>query len=381
MGSLGGLAPEQSAGWLRLAALNVSTRRRARLLQQFGSPDALFGADSQQWAAAGLDAGAQAQVQRAARLDVRRDLEQLADLEVDLIPRTSPRYPPLLASIDDPPAVLFVRGALPEPGRPCVALVGTRRASPYGELVAEELGRDLAAAGLGVISGMAAGIDSAAHHGALRAKGCTAGILGCGVDVVFPKSNAALAQQLAAAGALVSEFPLGTSPRGWHFPLRNRIISGMSQALVVVQAPQESGALITARLAAEQNREVLAVPGNITDRRQAGCHELIRDGATLVRGVDDILAVLNLERLPATAPTEAPVSGYEVRPLAQPAPLPPLSGAEAAVAGALGLVPVAIDDLIDATRLPTPEVQSALVMLELKQVARRLPGNRFVRTT
>jgi len=376
------LSPDSAAAWLRLAALDLSARRRHRLLQAFGGAEALFAAAPEAWRAAGVDDGARVQLQRAARLDVRRDLDRLADLAVDLVPWGDPRYPPLLASIDDPPVVLFVRGRLPEPNRACVAMVGTRRASPYGELVAEDLARGLAEVGIGVISGMAAGIDSAAHHGALRARGYTAGVLGCGVDVVFPKSNVALAERLAAGGALVSEFPLGASPRAWHFPLRNRIISGLSRALVVVQAPTDSGALITARLATEQNREVLAVPGNITDTRQAGCHALLRDGATLVRGVDDILEVLGLERAAAADLAAEPAVGTRpVTPAPEPQPLPPLTPAESAVAGVLGLVPVAIDDIIDGTRLPTPEVQSALVTLELKQVARRLPGNRFVRAT
>jgi DNA processing protein len=368
--------------WLRLAALNLSARRKTRLLQAFGSPAGLFAAGPEAWRAAGLDEGLQALLRRGARLDVRRDQERAVELGVELIARDDARYPPLLAVIDDPPPMLFVRGRLPEAGVPCVALVGTRRASPYGELVAEDLAKGLGEAGVAVISGLAAGIDTSAHHGALRVGGATVGVLGCGVDVVYPKVNAALAERMAAEGALVSEFPLGTQPRGWHFPTRNRVISGMSKALVVVQAPKDSGALITARLAMEQNREVLAVPGSITDTRQAGCHALIRDGAVLVRGVDDILEVLNLERLSGEAADggSAPELGT-ARPVAPARPLPPLTESEAAVAGALGLVPQAIDDVIEQTGLATPEVQSALVTLELKQVVRRLPGNRFVRAT
>jgi DNA processing protein len=375
------LPADDAASWLRLVALPLSARRKHGLLRHFGHAAALFEADESALRAAGAEGDVLSQLAAARKLDVARDVARLADLSIDLVPRGDPRYPPLLATLEDAPAVLFVRGRLPEANRPCVAIVGTRRASAYGELVAETLGRELAGVGVGVISGLAAGIDSSAHHGALRAGGYTAGVLGTGVDQVYPKSNAALAERVAAEGALISEFPLGAGPRSWHFPARNRIISGLSRAVVVVQAPTDSGALITARLAGEQGREVLAVPGNVTDTRCAGCHQLIRDGATLARGADDVLAALGLERLSASELASEQALPLREKPPAAPAPLPALSPPEAKVAGALGLVPQSIDDVIDTTALATPEVQSALVTLELKGVARRLPGNRFVRAT
>jgi len=300
---------------------------------------------------------------------VTRELETIDTLAIDLVPRGDPRYPPLLAAIDDPPPLLFLRGDLRAGALPCVALVGTRHTSPYGELVAEQLARELAAAGVGVISGLAQGIDAAAHEGALQAGGYTAAVLGTGVDKPYPAANKALYQRLCESGAVLSEFMLGTTPQAWHFPVRNRIISGLSRAVVVVQAPSKSGALITAQLATEQNREVMAVPGNITDGRQMGCHELIRDGAVLVRGVEDILEAL---RLPAAGAGQAAVAA---------APTVRLEGDEGTVAGALGLTPSSIDDLIEKTGLATPSVQASLVTLELKGVARRLPGNQFVRVT
>ena len=395
-------AQPQAADWLRFAALAASARRKARLLAHFGQPEALFAAGPKLWTAAGLDAPLQAGLRAAARLDVARDLDRCAELGVGLLVRGQPDFPPLLAAIDDAPALLLVRGRPPALGQPLVAMVGTRRASAYGELLAETLARDLAALGVGIVSGLAAGIDTSAHHGALRGGGYTAAVLGTGVDQVYPKTNAALAERVAAEGGLLSEFPLGTGPRGWHFPLRNRIISGLCRALVVVQAPRDSGALITARLAAEQNREVLAVPGNVTDTRCAGCHALIRDGAILCRDADDVLAAIGLQRLPpAAAAVQLPLPldsdpaqpalpldsapglppALRAAPAAAPGPLPALSGPEAAVAAALGLVPLGIDDIIETTGLATPEVQSALVTLELKLVARRLPGNRFLRAT
>lgn len=360
---------EDALWWLRLAALNETARRKRRLLEVFGHPEAIFSAGEARWIEAGLKPGHAERLREGAKLDVSRDLDRLEELGIDLVPLGDPRYPPLLAAIDDPPVVLFVRGRLPEANRPCVALVGTRRTSPYGELVAEELARELAAVGVGVISGLAAGIDTAAHRGALVADGYTAAVTACAVDVVYPRANASLHQQLTEQGGVISEVPLGTPPVDWMFPVRNRIISGLSRAVVVVQAPHGSGALITARLAAEQNREVMAVPGNVTDARQSGCHALIRDGAVLVRNADDVLAAIGLERQEASIAAAAP------------APLPPLTIVEEKVAGALGLMPLSIDDLIEHTGLATPEVQSALVTLELKRVAQRLPGNRFVRAT
>ncbi|MBI5834512.1 MAG: DNA-protecting protein DprA [Armatimonadetes bacterium] len=368
---------EARSAWLRLAALPVSARRRSRLLDSFGSPEALFEASGEQWRQAGLDDGLQSQLRTAGRLDVRRDLDRLDSLDVDLVVRDDPRYPLQLAAIDDPPVLLFVRGRLPDLNQPCVALVGTRRVNAYGSLVAEQLGRELAGLGIGVISGLAAGIDSAAHKGALRAGdgGYTAGVLGTGVDRIFPASHVELAEQVAARGGLISEFRLGESPLAWHFPLRNRIISGLSRAVVVVQAPLRSGALITARLATEQGREVLAVPGLITDARQEGCHALIRDGAGLVRDVDDILASLNLRRA-----EEGDTLDFGGPPPA-PAPAVKLSDDEQRVIETLGLTPVCVDDVIEGSRLSTPEVQSALVTLELAGLVVRLPGNRFVRAT
>ena len=362
---------DAAEAWLRLAALNVTAHRRNALVAAFGDPQTLFNAGAAAWLEAGFDRGLCQRLQTAAKLDVTHDLAWLEDHEVDLIPRGHPNYPLLLDQIDDPPAVLFVRGRLPDPALPIVGVVGTRRTSPYGELVAEQLSRELAAHGVGVLSGLASGIDTAAHHGALRGGGYTAAVLGCGVDVDYPAENVALAARLAEEGAVLSELPLGAGPLSWHFPMRNRIISGMSKAVLVVQAPQRSGALLTAGLAAEQNREVLVVPGLITDGRHAGCHALIRDGATLVRDVDDILAALKLPADRGTGPADEAIEP----------PTAALNDLEGRVAGAIGLAPVGIDDVIEKTGLPTPEVQSALVTLELKRIVQRLPGNRFVRAT
>ncbi|NQW03231.1 MAG: DNA-protecting protein DprA [Acidobacteria bacterium] len=200
----------------------------------------------------------------------------------------TPEYPARLTEIVDPPIVLWALGAA-DPDARCVAIVGSRRATPSGLLVARQLAQNLAAANWTVVSGMALGVDGAAHEAALAAGGPTIAVLGCGADVVYPREHRSLARRIAEHGVILSEFPPGTAPRPWHFPLRNRIISGLAQAVVVVEASERSGSLITARLAMEQGRDVLAVPGSVVSGRYRGCHALIRDGARLVETVDDIL--------------------------------------------------------------------------------------------
>jgi DNA processing protein len=213
-----------------------------------------------------------------------------------------PRYPPLVREIADPPPVLWVRGQLETLATTAVALVGSRAGSPYALAVAERLGYDLAARGVTVVSGLARGVDSAAHAGAVRAPGGrTVAVLGSGVDVIYPIEHTALASAIAAAGALVSELPPGSAPRRAHFPLRNRLISALARAVVIVEASTRSGALITARAALDQGREVMAVPGNVLDERNRGAHALIKDGAKLVETADDILEELAWGRpAPAT---------------------------------------------------------------------------------
>ena len=201
----------------------------------------------------------------------------------------SPGYPPLLAAIPDPPPLLWCRGRPAAIEAPAVAIVGSRTASPYAREVAARLGADLAARGVAVVSGLARGVDAAAHRGALAGGGVTTAVLGCGADVVYPREHGALLAQLAAQGAAVSELAPGAPPRPFHFPRRNRIISGLSLAVVVVEASERSGSLITARCAAEQGREVMAVPGNVLSGRSRGGHALIKDGAKVVETADDIL--------------------------------------------------------------------------------------------
>lgn len=245
----------------------------ARLVAPGGDPDALVA---------------------AARARAATALADAARLGIKVIPLGDERYSPWLAAIVDPPSVLWVRGHVPPFDRPAVAVIGSRQATPAGLQMGRALGEGLAAAGLTVVSGMARGVDGASHEGALAAGGVTVAVLGCGPDIVYPAEHRELATRVAASGGVISEFSPGTSPQSHHFPLRNRIISGLSRAVIVIEAGERSGSLITAKMAMEQGREVLVVPGNVLSGRNRGGHALIKDGARLVESVEDVLAELGV---------------------------------------------------------------------------------------
>ena len=225
--------------------------------------------------------------------DADEQLARAASMHIEAIALGEERYPRLLAAIPDPPPLIWVRGQAPALSSFSVGLVGSRAATPYGVEMARRLAMDLVRAGVTVVSGLARGVDSAAHRGALAVGGCTVGVQGCGVDRIYPAEHRDLAHEMLGRGAVVSEFPPGVPPLPHHFPLRNRIISGLSTAVVVVEAPEKSGSLITASAAAEQGRDVLVVPGQASGGRNRGGHLLIRDGAKVVETVDDILQELN----------------------------------------------------------------------------------------
>jgi DNA processing protein len=274
-----------------------------------------------------------------------------------------PDYPTWLAEIVDPPPVLWVRGQAGALDEPAVAVVGARDATPSGLAVSRRLALGLAEAGLTVVSGLAVGIDGAAHAGALDAGGRTVAVLGCGVDVIYPRSHEALAVSVAASGALVSELPPGTPPLAGHFPLRNRIISGLARAVVVVEAHERSGSLITARLALEQGRDVLAVPGGVASGRHRGCHALIKDGARLVETVEDILDELGWSATTGFGPI--------------PADKPPfVSDLESVMAAG---EPYALDDLAERTGRATSALLADLGRLEVAGRVARVGAGRFVR--
>jgi DNA processing protein len=313
------------------------------------------------------DAG---EVAAAARDRAARAVVCAATTRLQLVPWGDARYPALLAQIFDPPLVLWVRGDVTVLDAPLiVALVGSRAASPYGEQAAARLASELAMRGIVVVSGMARGIDAAAHRGALAASGRSIAVLGCGADVAYPPEHAALAAELASQGAVVSEFPPGTPPISYNFPKRNRIISGMSRGVVVVEAWQHSGALITANCALDQGREVMAVPGNVLSERHRGSHTLLKCGAALVETAQDVFDAL---RHVAGASLDGLSAASLGAGHAQPGD-PMLDAMEAGDACDL-------DTLAARANASVAALLPRLLELELRGLVRRLPGGRFVRT-
>ena len=282
---------------------------------------------------------------------------------------SDPAYPRMLAAVADPPPLLWLRGAAAALEPPAVAIVGSRAGSAYALAVAERLAGDLAAAGVVVVSGLARGVDSSAHRGALAARGLTVAVLGSGADVVYPAEHRELACAIAASGAVVSELAPGTPPRPAFFPMRNRIISGLVRAVVVVEAGEKSGSLITARLALDQGRDVLAVPGSVLNGRNRGGHALLRDGARIVESADDILEELGLCRVCGRAPADP--AAADGAPGGQPAD-PVLASLEPGE-------PADLDAIAARSGLPAPRLLARLFDLELRGLVRRTGGGRFAR--
>ncbi len=300
-----------------------------------------------------------------------QEWHRAAELGVKIVDILHPAYPPLLREIFDPPIVLYLRGKRWDAELPQIAIVGTRRPTGYGLNCAERLAADLAARGLAITSGLARGLDAAAHRGALRA-GTTYAVFGSGLDFIYPKENRGLADLVEQNGAVISEFPLGTPPSPQNFPIRNRIIAGMSLGVVVVEAAEYSGSLITVRLGLEAGREIFAVPGNITSAQSFGPHALIRQGAKLVAGWQDVV-----EELPH------PIREKIFAPLVaqmQAAPGPQLEGTEAKVWKALSpQEAVPIDALLSKLPYSTSDIYSALLALEVEGHIRQLPGKKYIR--
>jgi DNA processing protein len=279
---------------------------------------------------------------------------------------TDSDYPKRLRQISDPPPFLFVKGSLTEADELAVALVGSRQATDYGKTITQRITSELVAKGITIVSGLATGIDSYAHKAALEAGGRTIAVLGCGLDIIYPSENKILAKKIEAQGALVSEFLFGTEPIAENFPKRNRIISGLSLGVIVVEAPAKSGALLTAQYALEQNREVFAVPGNLGKKTSEGANNLIKQGAKLVTRAEDILEELNLS-------TTMTVKEFKKQ-------LPELAEQEKAIYQVLSVEPIHIDNLAQESNLSISETLTGLLNLELKGLARQRSGKFFVRT-
>jgi DNA processing protein len=353
--------------WLALAlAPDLGPRTAVALVHRFGTPDAVLGASAGALVAAGASPAAIGGIRCAAAL-ARAEAPRLARAGATLVTLGDAAYPSRLRQIPDPPLTLAVRGSLVAPDEPAIAVVGTRRASEYGRRVADEIGRGLAQAGLTVVSGLAAGIDGAAHRAALAAGGRTIAVLGTGVDRVYPSWHVELARAVAAQGALVSEFACGVEPRPYNFPRRNRVISGLALGTVVVEAAEQSGSLITAEFAVQQNRQVYAVPGPLGVAAHRGPHRLIQEGAKLFTCVDDVVHDL----APQLRPTLAARRAAAVKAT--------LTAPEQRVLDALGCEGRHVDEVIRAIAFPPGRALETLLALELRGLVRQLPGKRFCR--
>ncbi|HEY4689779.1 MAG TPA: DNA-processing protein DprA [Anaerolineae bacterium] len=343
----------------------IGAAKLRALIDQCGSPEAAWRADESEWKAAGLDRRAIGNLLAARdRLDLDAELKRVSACGARVLTWEDADYPPLLRSIPDAPPLLYIKGQLTQADAQwAVAMVGTRRATVYGRQAAIALAGDLARNGVTIVSGLARGIDAAAHTAALKAGGRTIGVMACGIDQVYPAEHARLAAQIFEHGALLTEAPIGAPPEAGNFPARNRIISGLALAAIIVEAGEQSGALITADRALEQGREVFAVPGSIFSRASAGTNRLIAEGATLVRSAEDVLEALNLTMIVQQAEAQTAISADPI---------------EASMLNALSHEPMHIDDLMRTLDMPIAQVSSALAMMELKGLVRQAGGMTYV---
>ncbi|MEW6166099.1 MAG: DNA-processing protein DprA [Pseudomonadota bacterium] len=364
---------ESPRPWLVLCrAPGVGGATVQRLLQNFPSPAAIVAAGVSALRAAGLGDAQIRALHEPDEAGLARDLEWLAQPGRRLLTLDDPAYPAQLREIAQPPPVLFVHGDADWLSVPQLALVGSRNATPQGLENAQAFAGELARRGLAITSGLALGIDGAAHRGALAAGGGTVAVCGTGLDRVYPARHRALAHDIVQHGALISELPTGVAALAENFPRRNRIISGLSMGVLVVEAARESGSLITARLALEQGREVFAIPGSIHNPMARGCHQLIRQGAKLVETVDDLLEELGPLLGARRAGLQQPASSA-------PAPAPQRAPAEAELLEALGDEAMLVDALAARMQRPLPELQAALTRLELAGEVGAAPGGRYQR--
>jgi DNA processing protein len=335
------------------------------LIDRFGDVEGAWRASDGDLAALGLDRRTiNTFLQTRSSVDLDTELQKVRDARVDLLVWDSPGYPRYLKEISHPPPVLYIRGAIHETDEWAIAVVGTRRKTAYGRQVTKDLVRGLVNNNVTIVSGLARGIDSIAHEAAVDMGGRTIAVLGSGLDIIYPSENRTLANRIInGQGALISEFPIGTKPEGKNFPPRNRVISGLSMGVIVVEAGKRSGALITADFALEQDREVFAVPGNVTSPASRGTNSLIQEGAKLVRNVEDVLEELNMVMVQEKAAVQMSM---------------PESAEEAQLLKNLTHQPVHIDELIQQAGLPSSLVSSTLTLMELKGMVRQVGGMQYV---
>ncbi|MBI5682864.1 MAG: DNA-protecting protein DprA [Deltaproteobacteria bacterium] len=351
--------------WLGLNNVpNIKKSVYKNLIQNFGSAYNVFKASVEELSLV-TDFKTAQEIKRFNGWEkIDKEIELLKKHSISVITISDSKYPKNLLSINDPPQYLYVKGIIQEYDRLAIAVVGTRAPSYYGTTVAEKIAQELAQYGVTVVSGLARGIDSAAHRGALSGKGRTIAVLGCGIDIVYPRENKKLFEEIAEKGAVISEFPIGTPPLPHNFPLRNRIISGLSLGVLVVEASLRSGSLITARLALEYNRDVFCIPGAITSDRSKGTNKLIKDGAKLVESVKDIL-----EDFYEIRENRKKEGGNNLS----------LSKEESKVLDLLDGGPIQIDTIIQRTHLSPAEISTLLLEMEIKGLIEQQPGKIFYR--
>jgi len=359
--------------WLRLHATELAPHRLNTLLEAYGgSPAAIFADAAAGWRERQPQLGEKhlTKLNSVRALDFSKTLAAMDKRNAYLVTNQDANYPINLRPLVDAPPVLFVRGTLVPEDKFSMAIVGSRRATSYGLELSRQFAFEMARHGLAIVSGGARGVDTKAHQGALAGGGRTVAFLGCGVDVAYPSSNRALFDEIAeGGGAVVSEFGMETRPEPWHFPARNRLISGTSLGVLVIESPADSGSLITAREAGDQGRDVFAIPGPIGMGHNAGCHKLIQDGAKLVECVDDILSELGVLTM------QSPDSSIGKT----PAPVLNLPPEQRRILDMLTLHPRQVEGMIYESRLSAPQVAGILTLLEMRGLARRVPGNAFVR--
>ena len=359
-------SPDERVYWVLLTSVSqIGPARFSRLLERFGDAEAAWSASPLDLAGAGLDRRAiESLVSLRQKTDPESTWRKIEASGASVLTLEDPAYPPRLREIPDAPPVLYVKGSLTPDDDWSVAVVGTRRATAYGLQVTEKIAGDVAAAGVTIVSGLALGIDTYAHRAALTRGGRTIAVLGSGIDRIYPGENRSLASRIMERGALISEFPLGTTPDAMNFPRRNRIVSGLARATLIVEADHKSGAMLTANNALEQGRDVFAVPGNILSPLSAGPNQLIKEGARVVTEAADILDELHL-----TAVVEEQVARETL----------PADPTEARLLGLMSHEPAHVDDLTRAAQLPASVVTATLTLLELKGLARQVSPMQYVR--
>ena len=360
--------PEALAAWLRLSLIpGIGGETQRKLLKAFGLPQAIFSASFSNLRAVVGDKAAQLLLAGENATAIAAALQWADSEDQHILTLADTNYPQALLEIPDPPSLLYVRGRCELLNRPALAIVGSRHPTPQGLQNAENFAAALAAEGLVIVSGLALGIDTAAHKGALNAQGDSIAFIGTGIDRIYPARNLELAHQLARKGCVVSEFPLGTPAIASNFPRRNRLISGISRGVLVVEAAPQSGSLITARLAGEQGREVFAIPGSIHSPQSRGCHQLIKQGAKLVETAEDVRVELRWAG-PVVMDTDRAVAAANT----SSAPDDPLLAL-------LGFDPCSLDELAERSSLPVETLNTRLLQLELVGELCSLPGGRFQR--